>query len=157
MKRRIAPLLGIVMLVLVGTYLAVFGRRALAGPLAGALLAGFTLSAILMIGGGLVDSIAVGGRTVSWNALVGIADIVLAIVVTLSAIQSALISGESSSWIFAVAMLAGGTSIAWFGVQTARDSRRVDLEATPSNRRRVAILLLMALSFGIGLFVVTNV
>ncbi|SER28640.1 hypothetical protein [Natrinema salaciae] len=157
MKRRIAPLLGVVMLGLVGVYLAAFGRQALTGPLAGALLVGFVLSAVLQLAGGLVDSVAIGGRTVPWNVLVGIGEVALAVVVTLSAVRPAVVTGDEGSWFFAAAMLAGGTSLAWFGVQTARDSRHVDLEASPSNRRLVGIALLVAVSCGIGLFVATNV
>jgi len=53
-------------------------------------------------------------------------------------------------------MLAGGSPLAWVGVQTARDSRHVDLEATPSSRRLVAIVALVAISTGIGMAVATN-
>ncbi|MDF9744995.1 hypothetical protein [Natrinema salsiterrestre] len=152
MKRRLASLLGIVMLGLAGAYLAVFGLTVLTGPLAVVALGGFVLSAILMVVGGLVDSVTLGSRSVPWNALVGTADVVLAAVVTLSAVRSALVAGDGGSWLFAAAMAVGGTSLAWFGVQTARDSRHVDLEATPSSRRLVAITLLVAVSFGIGLY-----
>ncbi|WP_435552358.1 hypothetical protein [Natrinema sp. CGMCC1.2065] len=157
MKRRMALPLGIVMLGLVSAYVAAFGPRVFTGPLAGALLAGFVLSAVLMIVGGLVDSASVGDRAVPWNAFVGVGDVLLAAVVTLSAVRSALVDGDTASWIFAAAMLAGGTSMAWFGVQTARDSRHVDLEATPSSRRLVAIAALVAVSVGIGAFVATSV
>lgn len=157
MKRRTALPLGIVMLGLVGAYLAAFGPRVLPGPLAYALVAGFALSAVLMIVGGRVDSIAVGGRTLRWNVFVGVGDLLLAAVVTLSSLRSALVVGDAASWAVAAAMLVGGSSMAWFGVQTARDGRHVDLRATPSSRRLVAIALLVALSFGVGAFVATGV
>lgn len=150
MKRRIAPLLGVVMLGLVSAYLAAFGSSVLTGPLAVVLLAGFVLSAVLFVVGGIVDSVSVGDRTVPWNALVGVGDIILTSVVTLSAVRSALVDGGTAAWFFAAAMLVGGSSLAWFGVQTARDSRHVDLEATPSSRRLVAIVALVAISAGIG-------
>jgi len=157
MKRRTALPLGIVMLGLGSAYLAAFGPQVLTGPFTGALLAGFVLSAVLMIVGGLVGSVPVGDRTVPWNAFVGVGDVLLAAVVTLSAIRSAIAVGDATSWAVAAAMLAGGSSLAWFGVQTARDSRHVDLEATPSSRRLVAIALLVAASVGIGAFVATGV
>lgn len=157
MKRRFGTLLGIAMLALVGAYLAVFGRSVLTGPLAVVVLVGFVLSAALLVVGGLVDSVTIGGRSVPWNVLVGIGDIILAAVVTLSAVRSAVVTGDAGSWLFAAAMLVGGSSLAWFGVQTARDSRHVDLEGTPSSRRLVAIALLVAVSFGVGLFVATSV
>ncbi|WP_226480899.1 hypothetical protein [Natrinema amylolyticum] len=157
MKRRGASLLGVVMLGLVSTYLAVFGPSVLTGPLESAFLAGFVLSAILLIVGGLVDSIAVGKRRLEWNVLVGIGDVILAAVVALSAVRSVLVTDDTTSWLVAAAMVVGCTSLAWFGVQIARDSRHVDLEATPSSRRLVAIALLVAVSFGIGLFVATSV
>lgn len=156
MKRRTALPLGIVMLGLGSAYLAAFGPQVLTGPFTGALLAGFVLSAVLMIVGGLVGSVPVGDRTVPWNAFVGVGDVLLAVVVTLSAIRSALAVGDTVSWAFAAAMLAGGTSIAWFGVQTARDSRHVDLEATPSSRRVVAIAALVAVSVAVGALVATG-
>lgn len=152
MKRRLASLLGIAMLGLAGAYLAVFGLTVLTGPLAVAVLGGFVLSAILLLVGGLVDSVTAGGRSVSWNVLVGIGDVVLATVVGLSAVRSALATGHTGSWLFAVGTVAGGSSLAWLGVQTARNSRHVDLETTPSSRRLVAILSLAAISFAIGLF-----
>ncbi|WP_222916183.1 hypothetical protein [Natrinema sp. SYSU A 869] len=157
MKRRSASLLGVVMLGLVIAYLAAFGPSVLAGPLDGAFLASFALSAILLIVGGLIDSITVGGRRLEWNVLVGIGDVILAAIVTLSAVRSALVTDDTTSWVVAAVMLVGCTSLAWLGVQIARDSRHVDLEATPSSRRLVAISLLVAASFGIGVFVVTSV
>ena len=156
MNRRIAPLLGVVMLGSGSAYLAAFGSSVLTGPLAVALLVGFTLSAVLFVVGGLADSVAVGDRTVPWNALVGVGDVALASVVSLSAVRSALVDGGATAWLFAATMLAGGSSLAWVGVQTARDSRHVDLEATPSSRRLVAILALVAISAGIGVAVATN-
>ncbi|OLZ39499.1 hypothetical protein A6E15_00210 [Natrinema saccharevitans] len=157
MKRRTVLPLGIVMLGLGSAYLAAFGPHVLTDPLAGVLLTGFALSAVLMIVGGLVVSVPVGDRTIPWNVFVGIGDVLLAAVVTLSAIRSAIVVGDTASWVFAAAMLAGGSSIAWFGVQTVRDSRHVDLEATPSSRRLVAIALLVAVSVGSGAFVATGV
>lgn len=156
MKRRLASLLGIVMVGLTGAYLAVFGPSVLTGPLAVVVLGGFVLSAILLIVGGLVDSVTIGGRVVSWNALVGIGDVVLATVVGLSAVRSALGTGDAGSWLFAAAMVAGGSSLARLGVQIARNGRRVDLEATPSSRRLVAIVSVVAISFAIGLFLAMN-
>ncbi|WP_408956868.1 hypothetical protein [Natrinema sp. 74] len=157
MKRRVASLLGIVMLGLSGAYLAVFGWSVLVGPLAGAFLVGFVLAAILMIVGGFVDSVTVGGRDVPWNVFVGIGDVVLAAVVTLSAVRSAVVTADTESRLFAAATLVGCTSLAWLGVQTARNSRHVDFEGTPSSRRLAGIALLVAVSFGIGLFVATGV
>ncbi|PCR91448.1 hypothetical protein [Natrinema ejinorense] len=157
MKRRIASLLGVGMLGMVSAYLAAFGSSVVTGPLAGAFLAGFALSAVLLLVGGLVDSITVVGRPVPWNVVVGIGDVLLAAVVTLSAIRSALVTDDAWSWLFAGGVAVGCTSLAWFGVQTARDSRHVDLEATTSSRRLVAIALLVAASFGIGVFVATSV
>lgn len=157
MKRQFAALLGIVMLGLAGAYLAAFGRSALTGPIAVVFLAGFALSAALLVVGGLVDSVTIGGRSVPWNVLVGIGDATLAAVVTLSAVRSAVVTGDAASWFFAAAMCIGGTSLAWFGVQTARNSRHVDLESTPAGRRLVAIALLVAVSFGVGLFVATSI
>ncbi|ELZ23238.1 hypothetical protein [Natrinema limicola] len=156
MKRRIALLLGVVMLGLVSAYLVAFGSSVRTGPLAVALLVGFVLSAILFVIGGFADSISVGDRTVPWNALVGVGDITLASVVTLSAVRSALVDGGTAAWLFAAAMLGGGPSLALIGVQTARDSHHVDLEATPSSRRLVAIVALVAISAGIGVAVATS-
>lgn len=156
MKRRFASLLGIVMLGLTGASLAVFGSRVVTGPLAVAVLGGFVLSATLLLVGGLVDSVTIGGRVVSWNALVGIGDVVLATVVSLSAVRSALVTGDTGSWVFAAAMVASGSSLAWLGVQTARDSPHVDLEATPSKRRLVAVVSLAAISFAVGHFLATT-
>ncbi|MFA9417310.1 hypothetical protein [Natrinema sp. HArc-T2] len=156
MKRRIAPLLGVVMLGSISAYLAAFGPSVRTGLLAIALLAGVVLSAVLFVIGGIADSLSVGDRTVQWNALVGVGDITLASVVMLSAVRSALVDGGTAAWLFAAAMLAGGSSLAWIGVQTARDSRHVDLEATPSSRRLVVIVALVAISTGIGVAVATS-
>lgn len=157
MNQRIASLLGVVMVGLICAYLAVFGRTVATSPAIVTFLAGFALSAILLIVGGLVDSVTLGGRTVAWNVLVGTANVLLAAVVALSAVQSAVVTGDTRSWLFAAAIVVGATSLAWLGVQTARDSRHIDLEATPSSRRLVAIALLVAISFGIGLYVATRV
>ncbi|WP_212750777.1 hypothetical protein [Haloterrigena sp. H1] len=72
MKRRIAPLLGVVILGSVSAYLAAFGPSVRTGLLAIALFVGVVLSAVLFVVGGIVDSVSVGDRTVPWNALVAI-------------------------------------------------------------------------------------
>ncbi len=50
-----------------------------------------------------------------------------------------------------MAAIIGGISLGWFGVQTARETRHVDLEATPSRRRLVGVFALAIGSIGIGL------
>ncbi|WP_440770897.1 hypothetical protein [Natronorubrum sp. DTA28] len=138
MHRRLAPWFGGLLLALIAGFLAVFGRDAIADPGIAVLISGLVAAAMLSIVGGTVESITIGPRTLRWNVLLGAADVVLAAVVILSGLR-ALGTGGTDAGLFAVAASLGGLSLAWFGLQTARDSRHVDLEPAPSRARVVAI------------------
>ncbi|WP_440763438.1 hypothetical protein [Natronorubrum sp. DTA7] len=138
MYRRLAPWFGSLLLTLIAGFLAVFGRDAIADPVIAVLLSGLVAAAVLSIVGGTVESITVGPRTLPWNVLLGTADVVLAVVVILSSVR-ALGTGGTDAGLFAVAASIGGLSLAWFGLQTARNSRHVDLEPAPSRARVVGL------------------
>lgn len=150
MIKRVAPWFGVFLLTLVAVYFVVFGVAPLAYPGIVVPMGGMVLAAILLIVGGLRESIRLGSRTVPWNALVGAAYVLLAVVVTFSMLQSTLTDGEMPAWIIAGVAVVNGGALAWFGVQTARDSRHVDLTGEPSNARLVGIALLMVLSITTG-------
>ena len=157
MIRRVAPWFGTGLLVLVGGYLAAFGRDAVADPVTAALLSGLVVAAVLSIGGGVRQSVALGPVTLPWNVLVGGADVLLAVVVAASSVRS-LRTGDGTATLFVdAALLVGCASLAWLGLQIARDSRHVDLEASPSRRRLVAIAALAVASMVGDALVVTVV
>lgn len=150
MQRRLAPWFGALLLGLVGVFLAVFGQEALA-PTTAVTLVGFVAAGLLSIAGGILESVTIGSRTVPWNVLVGAADVTVALVVVLSGVQS-FRTGDAGTDAILVAggMIVGGASLAWLGLQTARDTRHVDLEGTPSRRRVAALAALAIGSVGIG-------
>ncbi|WP_436346084.1 hypothetical protein [Natronorubrum sp. FCH18a] len=156
MHRRLAPWFGGFLLLLTAGFLAVFGRDAIAEPGTAVLAAGLVAAAILSIVGGTVESITVGPRTLPWTVLLGAADVVVALVVVLSSVRS-LGTGGTDARLFAVAAIIGGASLAWLGLQTARDSRHVDLEAEPSRERLVGIAALVLASVVGGILVATVV
>ncbi|WP_049889350.1 hypothetical protein [Natronolimnohabitans innermongolicus] len=156
MYRRSAPWLGGLMLVGLAAFLVVFGRTALSEPATAALLVGSAVAAFLLICGGTVDSVTIGSRTVPWNVPLGAADGLLALVLVLSSV-STLGTGDSEVLLFAAVASVGGAALAWMGVQTARDSRHVDLEATPSRARLAGIVGLAGASMVGGVIVATVV
>jgi hypothetical protein len=116
-------------------------------------MGGMVIAALLLIVGGLRESIQLGSRTIRWNALIGGAYLLLAVGFVLPTLQPALTGGGTSAWImFGVAVIGGG-SLVWLGVQTARDTRHVDLNAEPSNTRLVGVALLAVGSFFAGIAV----
>ncbi|MFC6768757.1 hypothetical protein [Natrinema soli] len=157
MIRRLASVAGAVVLVFAGGFLAVVGRDVLIDPVTATVVAGLVLASLLWITGSLTDSVSLGRRTVPWNAFIGMANVVLSVAVVLLTVRSAVAIDDASSWLIAAAMLAGGTSLSWQGVQIAVDSRHVDLEATPSSGRVLAVVLLVAGAFGVGLLAGTVV
>lgn len=130
MIRRFAPWLGVFILALVGIYLAVFGVDPLADPGIVVQIGGTVFAALSLIVGGLRESIRFGSRTVSWNVLVGVAYLLLAVGFVLPTLQPALTEGGTSAWIMVGVAVIGGGSLGWFGVQIARDSRHVALHPT---------------------------
>ncbi|MFA9425904.1 hypothetical protein [Natronorubrum sp. A-ect3] len=154
MRRRFEPWFGGGLLVLTVGFLAVFGYDAFLDPITAASLLGVAVAAMLSIIGGTVDSITVGSRRLSWNVLLGIADIILALVLVLSSVHT-LQTGGIDALLFATAATIGAGSLVWMGLQTARDSRHVDLEAEPSRVRLVAIAALATGSIVVGSLLVT--
>ncbi|NUC74309.1 hypothetical protein HTZ84_18740 [Haloterrigena sp. SYSU A558-1] len=157
MIRRFAPWFGTGLLVVTGGYLAAFGRDAVADPMTAVLLAGLVVAAVLSIVGGVREAVALGPVTLPWNVLVGTADVLAALVVAVSTVRSLWDGGATTAQFADAALLVGCSSIAWFGVQTARDSRHVDLEASPSRTRLVATAALAVASMVGGVLVVTVV
>ncbi|ELY44978.1 hypothetical protein [Natronorubrum sulfidifaciens] len=154
MRRRFEPWFGGGLLVLTAGFLAVFGHDAFSDPITAALLSGLAAAATLSIIGGTVDSIPVGSRRLSWNVFLGIADIILALVLVLSSVHT-LQTGGIDALLFATAATVGAGSLVWMGLQTARGSRYVDLEAEPSRARLVAITALAIGSMVVGSLLVT--
>lgn len=116
-------------------------------------MGGMVLAAVLLLVGGSRESVRIGPQTIAWNALVGMAYVVLAVVIAASFFDSTLLEGETIAWIMAGAAVIGGGSLAWFGVQIARDSRHVDLNTEPSNTRVVGVVLFAVASFLVGVAV----
>lgn len=117
---------------------------------------GLVLAGILKFVGGHRDSVTLGGRSVPWNVLDSIGDIVLGSVVIPAAIPE-IVSGNADSRFNALGMLAGGVFMVWYGVQVARDSHRVDLEdlqEMPSGPV-VALVAVLVGWMGIGLLTAT--
>lgn len=156
MHRRLAPWFGSLLLALVAGFLAGFGRDAIADPVIAVLISGLVAAAMLSIVGGTVESITIGPRTLRWNVLLGVADVVLAVVVILSGLR-AFGTGGTDAGLFAVAASIGGLSLAWFGLQTARNSRHIELEPAPSRGRVVGIAALVVASVVGGLLIATVV
>ncbi|PGF16234.1 hypothetical protein CP556_08980 [Natrinema sp. CBA1119] len=140
-----------------GGLLAVVGRDVLTDPVTATVVAGLVLASLLWITGSLTDSVSVGRLAVPWNVFVGAANVVLSVAVVLLTVRSAIATGTESAWLIAAAMLAGGTSLSWQGVQIAVDSRHVDLEEASSSGRLLAVALLVAGAFGVGLLAGTVV
>lgn len=151
MIRRLASVAGAVILVFAAGFLAVVRRDVLTDPVTATVFAGLVLASLLWITGSLTDSVSLGRRAVPWNVFVGAANVVLSIAVVLSTVRSAIATGAESAWFIAAAMLAGGVSLSWLGAQIAFDSHHVDLESAPSSGRILAVALLVAGAFGVGL------
>ena len=156
MRRRIAPWFGAGLLVLVGGYLAAFGRAALAEPATAALLAGLAVAAVLSIAAGVRESVTLGPVTLPWNVLVGASDVLVAFVIVLSSVRTFAAGGPTARAVDA-ALIVSSVSLAWIGVQTARDTRHVDLEASPSRARLVGIAALAVASMVVGVLLVSVV
>ncbi|SDK79552.1 hypothetical protein [Natronorubrum texcoconense] len=156
MHRRLALWFGSLLLALIAGFLAVFGRDAIADPGTAVLISGLVAAATLSIVGGTVESITIGPRTLRWNVLLGAADVVLAAVVILSGLR-AFGTGGTDAGLFAVAASIGGLSLAWFGLQIAREGRHIELEPTPSRGRVVGTAALVVASVVAGLLVTTVV
>ncbi|WP_339105613.1 hypothetical protein [Haloterrigena salinisoli] len=157
MIRRFAPWFGIGALALVGGYLAAFGRDAVTDPVTAGLLAGLAVAGGLSIVGGVRESVALGPVTLPWNVLVGAADVLAALVVAVSSVRSLWTGGATTAQFADAALLVGCGSIAWVGIQIARDSRHVDLEASPSRTRLVAIAALAVASTVGGALIATAI
>lgn len=156
MHQRFALWLGTGMLILAAVFLAGFGPGVLAEPAIGVSIAGFVVAALLAIVGGTVESIAIGSRTVPWNVLVGASNVVMALAAALSSVSTFATGGSgTTATLIAIGMVIGCASLAWGGLQTARDSRHVDLEASPSAPRLAGIAVLTVVSIGVGAFLVT--
>lgn len=153
MIRRFAPWFGVFLLAAVGIYFIAFGIDPLTDPGIVISMGGMVLAAVLLLVGGSRESVRIGPQTIAWNVLVGVAYVVLAVVVAASFFDSALLEGETIAWIMAGAAVVGGGSLAWFGVQIARDSRHVNLDAEPSNARVVGVVLFAVVSFLVGVAV----
>lgn len=130
MFKRLAPWFGVFLLAFVGGLLAVFGLDSLSDPANLVPMAGAVLAALLLILAGPRESVQLGSRTVPWNALVGAAYILLAVVFTVSSIRPTTIDGGAIAWIDTAASVAMGGLLVWFGVQIARNSRHVNLHPT---------------------------
>lgn len=156
MIRRLAPWFGVLTLLLVAGILVGFGRSAVADPATAVLLAGLVFAAVLSIGGGSTDSIAIGPWTLPWNVLVGASQLVLALAIGLSSVLAAG-TGGTDARIVTAALLVGAASLGWVGLQTIRDTRHVDLEASPSLPRLLGIVALAAGSAVVGTLVVAVV
>lgn len=109
---------------------------------------------MLSIGGGSTDSI--GPWTLPWNVLVGASQLVLALAIGLSSVLAAG-TGGTDARIVTAALLVGAASLGWVGLQTIRDTRHVDLEASPSLPRLLGIVALAAGSAVVGTLVVAVV
>ncbi|WP_226004566.1 hypothetical protein [Natrinema salinisoli] len=154
MTRWFSSLFGIVMLGVGGLLLAVSARTGLPSPSVILIPPGLVLAGILKFVGGSRDSVTLGGRSVPWNVLVGLGDIILGIVV-IPAVIPDMVSGNADSWIDTLGLLAGGTFMAWHGLQVARDTHRVDLkglQTTPSGPVVVLIAILVCW-MGLGLLI----
>ncbi|QLK24328.1 hypothetical protein HYG81_09290 [Natrinema zhouii] len=151
MIRRLASVAGAVILVSAAGFLAVVRRDVLTDPVTATVFAGLVLASLLWITGSLTDSVSLGRRAVSWNVFVGAANVVLSAAVVLLTVRSAIDTGAESAWFITAAMLAGGVSLSWLGVQIVFDSHHVDLEEAPSSGRVLAVALLVAGAFGVGL------
>lgn len=151
MIRRVAPVFGTLLLVLVAVFLAFFGGAVLADPVTLLLVSGLVCAAILEIVGGRVDAVSVGSATIPWHVLIGVSYVVIAGTLVLSFLRTALGPGTSVDWIVLVGVALGSTSLTWFGVQVARDSRHVDLDATPSTTRTIVVALLVVGSIAGGI------
>lgn len=151
MIKRFAPWFGVFLLAGVGIYFSVFGVEPVTNPGIVASMGGMVLAAVLLLVGGTHESIRIGTRTIAWNVLVGVAYVVFAVAVAASFFAPALLEGEPIAWVMAGAVVLGGGSLAWFGVQIARDSRHVNLDAEPSNARLVGVALLMVGSIVAGM------
>ncbi|ELY41513.1 hypothetical protein [Natronorubrum tibetense] len=155
MHRRLAPWFGTLVLALVAGFLAVSGHGAIADSVIAVLLSGLVAAAMLSIVGGTVESITIGPRTLRWNVLLGAADIIIAVVV-LSGLRT-FGTGRTEGGLFAISAIIGGLSLAWFGLQIARESHHVDLEPAPSRERLLGIAALALASMAGGLLVATVV
>lgn len=150
MIKRFAPWLGVLLLAVIGIYIAAFGTAPFDSTVIVVSGGGMVLSASLLLVGGLRDSIRIGSRTIEWHVLVGVAYILLAVAVIISFFDASLLEGGVVAWVMAGAALLGGGSLVWFGVQIARDSRHVDLDAEPSNVRVVGVVLFAVASLLAG-------
>ncbi|MDF9744994.1 hypothetical protein [Natrinema salsiterrestre] len=154
MTRWFSSLFGITMLGIGGLLLAVSARAGLPSPSVILIPPSLVVAGILKVVGGHRDSVTFGGRSVPWNVLVGLGDIVLGTVVIPAAIPD-IVSGNADSRFNALGMLAGGTFMIWHGVQVARDTHRVDLEdlqELPSGPV-VALFAVLVGWIGIGLLI----
>ena len=154
MLRRVAPWFGALNLAIAAVVLAAFGRPALADPTTGIVALGLVAAGLLSIAGGTLEAISIGPRTIPWNVLVGAAECTVALTVALVNLRT-IVGGAATAdaALVAAGTLVGAAALGWLGVQTARDARHVDLEATPSRRRLVAVGALAVGSVGIGLLV----
>ncbi|MEM4780585.1 MAG: hypothetical protein QXG03_03340 [Halalkalicoccus sp.] len=147
MIERLAPWFGVLLLAVVGIYIAAFGAEAITDPGVVASMGGLLVASLLFIVGGVRESVRLGSRTVPWNVPVGVAYGLMAAVFAASVLDTALFDGEPVAVIMAIAAALGGGSLAWFGVQIARDSRHVELDAEPSSARLVGTALLVVVAF----------
>ncbi|WP_265109116.1 hypothetical protein [Halosolutus halophilus] len=150
---RTAPWFGGFLLVLVSAFLAAFDLTVLADPIVLVLCSGLILGAVLSITSGLASELTIGSVTVPRHVLLGASHVTVATAVGVFGLWTAVRAGATSSPFVTVAMTVGGASLAWLGVRTARDSRHVDLDRSPSRRRLVALVLFAAASIGIGFLV----
>ncbi|MDL5362206.1 hypothetical protein [Halalkalicoccus sp. NIPERK01] len=150
MIKRFAPWLGVLLLAVVGIYVVAFGAEAFTDPGIVASVGGMVLAAVLLLVGGMRESIHVGSRTIGWNVLVGAAYVLLAATFVLAVFDASSLDGGATAWVMAGAAVIGGGSLVWFGVQVACDGRHVDIDAEPSSARLVGIALAIVVSFLAG-------
>ncbi|SDR39907.1 hypothetical protein [Natronobacterium texcoconense] len=156
MIRRSAPWFGVLLLVFTVALLVGFGRTVLVDPVTAALLVGFACAGLLSIVGGTRESVTIGSRTIPRNVFLGASSVVLAVGIAPSGIR-VIGTGGTAPVVAGAGLLVSSVSLAWLGVQTARDSRHVELEDTPSTKRIVTVAALVAVSFGFGAVLVSYV
>ncbi|MFC4542520.1 hypothetical protein ACFO5R_11385 [Halosolutus amylolyticus] len=150
---RTGPWFGAFLLALVTAFLAAFGLTALADPIVLVLCSGLFVGAVLSIASGLASEVPIGPVAVPWHVLLGAAHVTVASAVAVLGLWTAATAGATSSQFLAVAMTVGGASLAWLGLQTARDDRHLEPDRTPSLQRLVGVVLLTVASIGIGVVV----
>lgn len=144
--KRISPYLGAFMFLVVGLYFLAF-PGSLAEPSIVLQMGVMVIAGALLIVGALRDTVGIGSRTFDWNVLVGAAFVLLGVSVGGSMIQSAFSEPGMIGWILGICAIVGFGSLIWFGVQTALDTRHVELDAEPSNARLVGVVLFAVVSF----------